>query len=268
MNDAYFEHSRPSPKGFDRFTEVDAALREIETRFATRKEATAAPESIFGEIETTTDALLERMIGAAEEPSDIVDRLRARRSNLSLTSDINSEIVGVCKQILTFGAAGFGLSVGFSDKLVLLHPNLQKSIVITGISYLELMMVSIVVLIYYLLQARFRYPFLHFRLIGNAWPYFYYASISPEVPRSPLQLPGTVRKGAKFYATDLIHFADRTIFESKPHELRNELQQYFLLLSFQGYLNQFSLKLTNLFLYGLIGTGATTVALALWAAAS
>ena len=39
----------------------------------------------------------------------------------------------------------------------------------------------------------------------------------------------------------------------KRHLIRDELQQYFLILSYQGYVNQYEVKMNNQFLYGLIG---------------
>jgi hypothetical protein len=54
----------------------------------------------------------------AADPKCLTERIRNRRSALSLASDINTEVVGICKQVLAFGAAGLGLSLGFADKLV------------------------------------------------------------------------------------------------------------------------------------------------------
>jgi hypothetical protein len=202
---------------------------------------------------------------SGKQPSAIVESIRSRRSALSLTSDITTEVVGVCKQILAFGAAGLGLSLGFADKIRLLPPGLQKALVIGGIVYFELILVSLLVLCWYLLQAHFRYPFLHFQQIGNTWPWFYYATVSPDVPRWPVQFPSQVLRGATLYAQDLARFADRVVNETDQEELRLELQQYFLLLAFQGYVNQFSLRMTNLFFYGITGALVTLITLAIWA---
>jgi hypothetical protein len=204
---------------------------------------------------------------SAGKPSEIVERIRKRRSALDLRSDITTEVVGICKQVLAFGAAGLGLTVGFADKIKLLAPALQKGIVIAGVVYLELVLVSLLVLFWYLLQARFRYPFLHFRDIGNTWPWFYYASISAGVSRWPVQFPRQLFRSGVLYAEDLVRFADRALSETETEELRVELQQYFLLLSYQGYVNQFSLRLTNMFFYGFAGALVSGLVLCIWAVA-
>jgi len=89
--------------------------------------------------------------------------------------------------------------------------------------------------------------------------------VSPDVPRWPVQFPRQVFRGASLYAQDLARFADRVVKETDQEELRLELQQYFLLLAFQGYVNQFSLRMTNLFFYGISGVLITLITLAIWA---
>lgn len=141
-------------------------------------------KELFNDIETRSDKFLYDLARLPSDSLKLTERIRKRRLNLSPSSEITDAVVGICQQILAFGAAGLGLSLGFADKLRLLNPGLQKAITIAGIVYFELMLVSLLVLIWYLLQAHFRYPFLSFKLIGNTWPSFYYGSISSDVPRS------------------------------------------------------------------------------------
>jgi hypothetical protein len=252
---------------------VDAVVTAIELDYKANlpKLSLLRPNNyaaLFQDTEKITVEFLKQITKnpvSGKKPSEIVDRIRKRRSALSLTSDITTEVVGICKQILAFGAAGLALSLGFADKIRLLAPGLQKAVVIGGIVYFELVLVSLLVLSWYLLQARFRYPFLHFRDIGNTWPWFYYASVSPQVPRRPIQFPRQVLHGGALFAQDLVRFADKTVKESEEDELQLELQQYFVLLAFQGYVNQFSLRMTNLFFYGISGAVVTLIALAILA---
>lgn len=198
--------------------------------------------ALYEQIEQTVDSFLQSSTEQnVKDPEKIIERIRKRRGMLPLTSDINSEVVGICKQVLAFGAAGLGLSLGFADKLSSLPTPVQRAIAIGGIVYLEIVLVSLVVLIWYLSQARFRYPFLFFKHIGNSWPWFYYASIDDETPRSPFQLPYQRLLAGYLYARDLVRFTPKVLAETQSDELRVELQQYFLLLSFQGYVNQFLL---------------------------
>lgn len=238
--------------------DIDVALNELQKLSS---EASAklnwfsrlVGTSFVERIEDIVGPCLDRLVANVSESelSKIIERVKDRRDKLPVTSEIYSEVVGVCKQILTFGAAGFALSLGFADKVIHLPSSIQRLIVVLGIFYLELIATSIIVLLLYLIQARFRYPFLNFARIGNAWPFFYYGSISDEVPRSPLQLAPIKIRGMTLYGADLMRFAKNAVLESPRQQLKMELQQYFLLMSFMGYVHQFSLRLTNIFLYGV-----------------
>jgi hypothetical protein len=186
--------------------------------------------------------------------NDKLKDIHARRDKLPLSSDITNQVISVCGTLLGFGAAGVRLSVGFADKIRQLTPLAQKIIVAAGIVYSELAAVSLMVLVLYMIQARFRYPFLYLKKIGNTWPWFYYATISPDISRRAVQTNDELLAAARHYATDFIAFANKVIGETPGDELRNELQQYYLLIAYQGYVQQFSLRLTNLFFYGLIAS--------------
>lgn len=197
------------------------------------------------------------------EIQELIRTVKARREKLPLSTGITNQIVGICQQILAFGAAGIALAVGFVEKARAFPVGVQKTLAIAGIWYLELMVLSLLVLMWYMLQARFRYPFLYLKKIGNAWPWFYYPSISPSVSRSPVQRPHQRVNASIQYAVDFLRFTKRCL-EEKPHEqLRAELQQYFLLMAYMAYVHQFSLRLTNIFFYGLVGSATTVVVLGL-----
>jgi hypothetical protein len=216
------------------------------------------------EIDAKINAEITNLLGTVDDArrAEILSRIRARRDKLSLSSDITDHVLSVCGTLLGFGAAGLGLSVGFADKIRQFDPLVQKVIVAVGIVYLELALVSLIVLLLYMLQARFRYPFLYFGKIGNTWPWFYYASISPAVSRRSIQTRGELLAAAQHYASDFVAFSKKAADETPADELRNELQQYYLLIAYQGYVHQFSLRLANLFFYGLIASIASGMFLA------
>jgi hypothetical protein len=207
-------------------------------------------------IDDATDASISSLLSGLpkDKHDEMLARIRERRDKLPLSSEITNQVISVCGTLLGFGAAGVGLSVGFADKIRQLPILAQKTIVAAGIVYLELAIVSLIVLVVYMIQARFRYPFLYLRKVGNAWPFFYYATISSEVSRNPIQTGSQLLSAARYYADDFITFTTKAVAETSEDELRNELQQYYLLIAYQGYVNQFSLTLTNLFFYGLIGS--------------
>jgi hypothetical protein len=212
-------------------------------------------------IDDQTNADITNLLNgiADDKRKEMLLRIRARRDKLPLSSDITDQVISVCGTLLGFGAAGVGLSVGFADKIRQLPPIAQKTIVAAGIVYSELAAISLMVLILYMMQARFRYPFLYLKKTGNTWPWFYYATISPSISRRVVQSKQELLHAARSYAADFVTFANKAASETPADELRNELQQYYLLIAYQGYVQQFSLRLTNLFFYGLIASIAAAV---------
>jgi hypothetical protein len=226
--------------------------------------------TLFPIIDAGVDACLSELLTSLDETqlAALGDRFKERRGRLPLSTGITDQIIGICQQILAFGAGGVALAVPFLDKVASLPIGLQKALAVAGLFYGQLTVLSLIVLILYILQARFRYPYLYFSKIGNTWPYFYYASISTDTPRSALSLPSLHRKGGLLYAEDMLRFAERSLTEQPQGRARVELQQYFLLVAYQGYVNQFSLRLANWFLYGLVGILASTIVLAVLAIAT
>jgi hypothetical protein len=219
---------------------------------------------LFRPIEAVTDEFVNKSIEKfSGKYEDLINIIKGRRERLSLSSGITNQIIGICQQILAFGAAGVALTVGFIDKIKQFSVLVQKSLAIVGIFYSELVFMSLLVLIWYMLQARFRYPSLYFENIGNAWPFFYYATITP-VTRAPIQTARQRFAASATYAIDFANFTEEVLNEDPKGRLRAELQQYFLLMSYQAYVHQFSLRLASIFTYGLIG--AVSTALILFAA--
>jgi hypothetical protein len=76
-----------------------------------------------------------------------------------------------------------------------------------------------------------------------------------------MQLPRTRLQGSELYAKDMLRFTSRCLGEDKREQLRIELQQYYLLIAYQGYVHQFGLRLANTFLYGFVGSIVAALAL-------
>lgn len=248
--------------------DIDSAIAMIDSIAPSggNSDLESALSLIEAQVDQTIKALIEDI--PEKEQKDLIELIRKRRVALPLSSSTRAEIVGICKQILAFGAAGVGLSIGFADKFSLAAPPVQKAVVIGGIFYLEIMVVSFFVILIYILQARFRYPFLYFDNIGNSWPFFYYPSISGDISRQPWQNRDQLFRGAKRYAQDFLRFSAKIAEESIPQQLRAEIQQYYLLIAYQGYSHQFSVRLANYFFYGFAGALLTLVVLIIWAVTS
>lgn len=157
----------------------------------------------------------------SKDVDDLITRIRERRKNLSLSSSSQEQILGISKQILAFGGAGLAASIAVvSSKAMVGGTTIQTILALVGIFYLDLVIVSLIVLTMYLLQSRYRYPFLYFSKIGNTWPGFYYASISNEVPRNALATQTQQFRGARLYAEDFAYFAYHNLSETLEERLR------------------------------------------------
>jgi hypothetical protein len=239
------------PKGHEAvLADIDAEYARVADQRSLRRDPVSTYINRLEDIvDPYIDTILIKLNG--KNAPDLIELIRKRRTALFLSSGMKPEILGICKQVLSFGVAGLALSLGFADRFRYLPPAVQRAIIIGGIFYIDMLIVSLLVLIVYTLQARFRYPFLYFDRIGNTWAAFYYGSISSDVPRRAIQFRRDRLKGATRYAQDFLRFADKVVQETERETLRAELQQYFLLLAYSGYAHQFSLRLGNWFVYGI-----------------
>jgi hypothetical protein len=224
----------------------------------------------ISEVENLANEYVDKLVVEAATSSvddqieKLCERIRVRRQALSLSSSSREQILGISKQILAFGGAGLAAALATANNIRNAGATIQSILALVGILYLELTIVSLIVLIVYMLQARYRYPYLYLDKIGNAWPFFYYASISSAVPRRETPSGRQQFEGARLYAEDFARFAYRNLSETPVQRLRAELQQYFLLMSYQAWSHQFSLRLAAVFYYGFSASLASSVLLAIY----
>jgi hypothetical protein len=247
-------------------------------------------QGIETEAEAKIQSFLERMDGT--QLDNLVTMIRARRGLVAVNPAYGNEIISISKQILSFGGAGIGLAAAFSHNLAELPSLLLKSMGVAVLFYVNLIALSLFIIIGFVWQSRFRYPFLYFRKIGNTIPFFYYQAISLETPRSMCQTAEEKLFAAELYASDLFEFlrhlvgdmpqtapvsaapsreapamdeAEQLKIRSQRRVVRDELQQYFLLISYQGYVNQYEVKMNNQFLYGLLASVGSALVAAVYA---
>jgi hypothetical protein len=196
-----------------------------------------------------------------KEYQAFIDRLAERRKGLTVEPEFTSEVVGICKQILAFGAALLGLLIAFFPRLTELSSFWRSMLGLAALLTLDLTAISFLVLIWFFVQARSRYPFLYLNNLGNAPPFFYYETLSRRRPYSPIPSKRGVVHGNKFYLADLVKFGDTLIRETKDLRLRarHELQQYYLLIVYQGYLDQYEMQLVHIFVYGSLASVAASI---------
>ncbi len=232
-------------------------------------------------IEKEAEETLESVLGglSSSQLQGLLEIIRYRRGMISTSAAYGNEVVSISKQILAFGGAGIGLVAAFSHNLAELPSPILKSLGVAALFYFNLIVLSLITILEFVWITRYRYPFLYFKRIGNTIPFFYYQAISPEVPRSEFQTSKEKLLASELYGKDLINFVRHLIpySEETPEndeevqlrlrrrEVRDELQQYFLLISYQGYVNQFEVRMNNAFLYGLIAAILSAVAVAVFA---
>lgn len=257
----------------------DELTERFHARYATSLESIETPAA------AEIDAALSKL--SLQQLEVLKTVIRDHRSLLVTNAAYGNEIIAISKQILAFGGAGIGLAVAFSQRFAEMPPAALRIAGVVAIFYGNLILLSLYTIFIFVWQSRFRYPFLYFRQIGNAFPFFYYQSISPDTPRAIFQSADQKMMAAQLYATDLIKFlryhvekyvpasaapapaavgsgngANGEDAKVKRHLIRDELQQYFLILSYQGYVNQYEVKMNNQFLYGLIGSAISALAIA------
>jgi hypothetical protein len=246
---------------------VRGFLDEVTQRFARQ----CGPELQILEADASGE-LDAALTGLSKDQLDnLLVTIRARRGLLSVGAAYGNEVVATSKQILAFGGAGIGLAAAFLQKLAEVPPPILKGVAFVALFYGNLILLSLYIIFSFAWQARFRYPFLYFRSIGNTSPFFYYQAISPDTPRSMFQSAAEKLFAADLYAKDLIRFVRYHVKDLVPpatattspsavdaaaaqrRVVRDEIQQYFLILSYQGYVNQYEVQMNNHFLYGIIG---------------
>ncbi len=196
---------------------------------------------------------------------DFIARLSDRRQNLHIKPEFTPQVVAAAQQILSFGMAGLGLIVAFWSKVADLAPFWQAVVQTALLVSLNLTLVSFVVLVWFFIQARSRYPFLLLERWGNAATFFYYETLERDWRYWPFRGRHGILKTNERYLRDFQKFSRMLVKENDDlrQQVRNELKQYYLLIAYQGYLDQYEMQLEHIFLYGSV-CGVTSALLACW----
>ncbi|GAB3027470.1 hypothetical protein [Spirosoma pulveris] len=210
-----------------------------------------------------------------EQKEELLKTIVDRRKLIDVSPAYKNEVVAISKQILAFGGAGIALGATFAKEIL----NLPDAVLKIGgffiVFYFDLIILSLYTLFVFLWQSRFRYPFLYLSKVGNATPYFYYKANAPGTSYNFFQSASTKFDAINIYTDGLKKFTEYlistisiSIEQGNQQEkkinindkfLADELKQYFLLLTYQGYSNQYEIKITHLFIYGLIGSLVSTI---------
>lgn len=210
------------------------------------------------ELERAVEADILRLIRDAGQNSldYLIEKIRKRRALLAIKPEFTPEVVGIAKQIIAFGGAGFGFVITFGHSI---PSNLGPLTVGLALLYVNITLVSMLVLVWFFLQARTRYPWLYLERLGNSEQYFYYSAVPTTYKYKPLFTSRQLAKSLDVYLQNLSRFAGVAVKESKVDELKSELMQYHLLVFYQGYLDQYEQQLTHLALYGFLASALCAV---------
>lgn len=241
------------------------------------KKFSGSIDSIESEVESSINNLLESLDD--EEKIKLLKLIQERRKLIDVNPAFKNEVTGISKQILTFGGAGLALGAAFYKEIAALPPIMLKIVGFASLFYFDLVLLSLFTLFIFLWQSRFRYPFLYLQKVGNTKPYFYYRAISEETPYELFQSAKRKLMAIGLFGSDLKEFTEYLISSIKKDPaneqndkdkykdqvttavLKDELQQYFLLISYQGYINQYEISITHYFMYGMLGSILATIIL-------
>jgi len=109
------------------------------------------------------------------------------------------------------------------------------------------------VVLVYLFQHTFDLPYVLFTpKLGNSWKWFYYGAIDPETPDGFFPWKGYYDAYIPLYAQDLVRYVENFTTQTTQQQLRQNLQQLFLLIEHLRYIYHFEQQLAHVAIYGLL----------------
>jgi hypothetical protein len=225
----------------------------------------------FGEMaEYLTPEIGVQFDQVADKLRALADELRRRPSEdlLALRSDVKEMIDFVTKrgdaadaerfkylqsslQIIGFVLVVFSLVLTGLDKSSGLSASVLVVILSVGLSLSVAVAGALIVILMYFAQARFRYPFIYYRQLGNAWRWFYYGNVKANTPEGEFFYRNKEYQQtfAQNYASDLERYASRYVNDSPPEQILEDLRQLFLLNEHDRYKQRFKSHMVHACLY-------------------
>ena len=105
---------------------------------------------------------------------------------------------------------------------------------------------AVLIIVWYFFQSGFRYPFLKLDNFGNKWKWFYYGNeFISNINRNAIFPSKKPEKTSKPYLEGLLTFVTNYSQEDIDEELKNNLQQLYLLQVHNYFKNKFYLVLVE-----------------------
>lgn len=120
-----------------------------------------------------------------------------------------------------------------------------------------LIVASLISGVFYQFQSWYRYPFLKERKYGNKWKWFYYGNEKIlEMSANPFAGIKKKEQSRENYLKGLLFFISNYKEETLDKEIKDNVQQLYLLQVHNYYKNRFYLQLTKIWQIVYIGIGA------------
>jgi hypothetical protein len=169
-------------------------------------------------------------------------------------------------QILALSITGLGIL--FSGKLSFpVDSELLMKINVTIVSVLVSQIIfSLVITLTFFLQTNFDYyPFQQYPQYGNKWKWFFYGN--PEIKRidtNPYIQSHSFENTTEPYLNGLVYYANNYVKEDIDTELKDNIQQLYLLQVHNYYKNRFFNKLTTIQQYSTFFTVLLIICGTIW----
>lgn len=220
----------------ERFDGVEASLKQIAANLNGRPAA---------ELITLRDEVKD-MIEFVTKRSEAADSERFKYLQSSL------QIIGFVLVIFSLALTGLDKTTAWSPRVLGITLSVSYPLVVALFG-------AVFVVVTYFAQARFRYPFVYYRQLGNSWRWFYYGNIRNDTPEGEFFYRSREyqRRYASNYADDLERYIRRYVGDSLSQQIVDDLRQLFLLMSHDRYKQKFKQHLVHAALYtGLAAASA------------
>lgn len=222
----------------ERFDQVEAALGRIVAALEARPAA---------ELTALRDEVRE-MIQFVTKRSEAADAERFKYLQSSL------QIIGFVLVFSSFALAGLDKTITWSPRVLGVALSLFYPLMVV-------MLGAVLIVITYFAQARFRYPFVYYKQLGNSWRWFYYGNIRADTPEGEFFYRNQQyqRRYATNYADDLEQYVRRYVEDPLQQQIVDDLRQLFLLMSHDRYKQKFKQHLVHAVLYTGLAAAAAFV---------
>lgn len=217
----------------------------------------------FDQVEASLQTLVAQLQGrSAEEVAalrqDVKDMIEFVTKRSEAADGERFKYLQSSLQIIGFVLVIFSLALTGLDKITAWGPWALSILLSLAFSLVVAAMGSVVIVLTYFAQARFRYPFIYYRQLGNAWRWFYYANIKADTPEGEFIYRNVdyQQRYARNYADGLEAYVTRYVNDPLRLQIIDDLRQLFLLMAHDRYKQRFKQHMVHAALYTGFTAGA------------